>query len=100
MLKISQVTKSYGNLKANDNINIEIPEKSVALLVGPNGAGKSTLLKCIMGLLRYSGEIEINGLRNKSVEAKRIMGYVRKFHICILCSQLMNIWNLLPERIN
>lgn len=76
MLKISQVTKSYGNLKANDNINIEIPEKSVALLVGPNGAGKSTLLKCIMGLLRYSGEIEINGLRNKSVEAKRIMGYV------------------------
>ncbi|MGI6579288.1 MAG: ABC transporter ATP-binding protein [Saccharofermentanales bacterium] len=76
MLKISQVTKSYGNLKANDNINLEIPEKSVALLVGPNGAGKSTLLKCIMGLLRYSGEIEISGLKNKSVEAKRIMGYV------------------------
>ncbi len=76
MLKVNQITKTYGDLKANDNVSIEIEENSVALLVGPNGAGKSTLLKCIMGLLRYTGEIEIRGQRNKSTEAKRIMGYV------------------------
>ena len=43
---------------------------------GPSGAGKSTLLKSIIGFLRYRGEIRINGLLNKSVEAKKLVGYV------------------------
>ena len=45
-------------------------------LLGPNGAGKSTIIKCIMGFLKYEGQIRVNGLNNKSVEAKKIMGYV------------------------
>lgn len=76
MLEVNQVTKTYGDLKANDNVSIRILDNSVALLVGPNGAGKSTLLKCIMGLLRYTGDIEVKGYLNKSTEAKKIMGYV------------------------
>ncbi len=76
MLKVNQVTKRYGKLVANDHISLEIPAKSVALLVGPNGAGKSTLLKCITGLARYEGEITIADFPNKSVEAKRVIGYV------------------------
>lgn len=76
MLNIQNVTKRYGKVLANQNINLYIPEKSVALLVGPNGAGKSTLIKCIAGLLRYEGEITIHDYPNKSSEAKRILGYV------------------------
>lgn len=76
MLQVNKVTKRYGKLIANDQVSLNIPEKSVSLLVGPNGAGKSTLIKCITGLARYEGEILIGGYPNKSLEAKRIIGYV------------------------
>ena len=49
------------------------------ILLGPNGAGKSTVIKSIAGLLRYSGKVEISGHENKSVEAKRYLGYVAEF---------------------
>ena len=45
-------------------------------MVGPNGAGKSTAIKCIAGLLRFQGEIFIGPYRNKTLEAKRIFGYI------------------------
>ncbi|HHT44945.1 MAG TPA: ABC transporter ATP-binding protein [Fastidiosipila sp.] len=76
MLEIINVTKTYGKVIANDHVSGVVPENTVALLVGPNGAGKSTLLKSIMGLLRYRGEIRLSGHDAKSVEAKRLLGYV------------------------
>ena len=42
----------------------------------PNGAGKSTLLKSITGFLRYNGNVLVDGIPNKTVEAKRVMGYI------------------------
>ena len=45
-------------------------------IIGLNGAGKSTTIKSIAGLLRYEGEIKINGLPSKSVDAKKIFAYV------------------------
>ncbi len=44
--------------------------------MGPNGAGKSTIIKCIAGLLRFEGKIELCSFDNKSVEAKKRLGYV------------------------
>ena len=44
--------------------------------MGPNGAGKSTLIKCIAGLLKFSGNIEVCGNGNKSLMAKRDLGYI------------------------
>lgn len=76
MLEISNLSKRYGKVLANDHINLALPEHSIGLLVGPNGAGKSTLIKCIMGLLRYEGTIRLNGLDTHSVEAKKQLGYV------------------------
>ena len=76
MLKVSNVTKKYGKVMANDNISFEVGNGETALLLGPNGAGKSTIIKCIAGLLRFKGEITFGELKNKSVEAKRILGYI------------------------
>ncbi len=76
MLKIENVTKQYGKLVANDNISFRVEPGQIALLLGPNGAGKSTIIKCIVGLLRFSGQILVNGKDNKSIEAKKRMGYV------------------------
>lgn len=76
MLTVSHVTKKYHKVLANDDINITIEDGQVGILLGPNGAGKSTIIKCIMGFLKYQGQILVNGLNNKSIEAKKIMGYV------------------------
>ena len=45
-------------------------------LLGKNGAGKSTIIKSIIGFLKYQGSVTLDGLLNKSIEAKRIMGYI------------------------
>ena len=76
MLEVSHVTKRYRKVCANDDINLTIPDGEIGVLLGRNGAGKSTIIKCIMGFLKYEGQIRVNGLNNKSVEAKKIMGYV------------------------
>ena len=73
----------YGNHKALNDINIEIPEKSITALIGPSGCGKSTFLKTlsrmndlipnvkITGVVRYEGkdifarDVDVNNLRKE-----------------------------------
>lgn len=76
MLTVSHVTKTYGKNLACNDICFHLAPGGITVLLGPNGAGKSTLLKSIIGFLRYRGEIRVNGLLNKSVEAKKLVGYV------------------------
>jgi len=76
MLSVRGVTKKYGKLIANDNVSFEINPDEVSILLGPNGAGKSTIIKCIAGLLKFEGSIYINGNENKSLLAKRDLGYI------------------------
>lgn len=76
MLHVSHVTKKYGKTVACRDLCFHLEPGSVTVLLGPNGAGKSTIMKSIIGFLRYEGEILVAGYPNKSVEARRIMGYV------------------------
>lgn len=76
MLEVSHVTKKYYKVVANSDITFQIPDGQIGILLGPNGAGKSTIIKSIMGFLKYEGQITVDGMNNKSIEAKAIMGYV------------------------
>ncbi|MDD3093816.1 MAG: ABC transporter ATP-binding protein, partial [Clostridia bacterium] len=76
MLEISNVTKKYGKTVANDNISFHVNDGQIAVLLGPNGAGKTTIIKCISGLLRFKGDIKIDGYDNKSIDAKKLLGYI------------------------
>ncbi len=76
MLEVSHVTKMYHKVVANSDITFQIPDGQIGILLGPNGAGKSTIIKSIMGFLKYEGNITVNGMNNKSIGAKAIMGYV------------------------
>lgn len=76
MLVVSNVTKKYGKELACNDVSFSIEDGQVNVLLGPNGAGKSTIMKCITGFLKYDGEISINGYLNKSIEAKRYLGYM------------------------
>jgi len=79
MVTVNNLTKKYGKFTACDNIDININASEIAILLGPNGAGKSTLIKSICGLLRFTGKVYIDGADNRSLEAKRVLGYVPEF---------------------
>jgi len=76
MLKVRNLTEKYEKVLAANKVTFEVDSGEIGVLLGPNGAGKSTTIKSIAGLLRFDGEITIDGKPNKSIEAKRIFGYV------------------------
>lgn len=61
MLKVEQLSVSYGGIKAVRNISFEVPDGKIVTLIGANGAGKSTTLRTISGLVKpQSGRILLN----------------------------------------
>ncbi len=62
MITASNLSKSYGKFKALNNINLKIGKGKIVGLIGPNGAGKTTLLKAMLGLTKYSGDLEVMGI--------------------------------------
>ncbi len=62
MIRIKELTKTFGKFTALNNISLELNTGSVVSLLGPNGSGKTTLIKSILGLvIPEKGEIVING---------------------------------------
>lgn len=62
VIETTQLTKTYGKLKALDHVDIHVPKGAIYGLVGDNGAGKSTLLKILAGQsFATSGEIALLG---------------------------------------
>lgn len=79
MIKISNISKSFGSKVALNNISLEIPDGKIFGFLGPNGAGKSTTIKIITGIEKYdTGNVYINGLDNvkESLKAKSQIAYV------------------------
>lgn len=62
MIKITELTKTFGRFTALDNISLELEKGQAISLLGPNGSGKTTLIKSILGLvIPEKGIITING---------------------------------------
>ncbi len=76
MLEVKNVTKRYGKNVACNDVSFTLEPGTLTVLLGPNGAGKSTIIKSIIGFLKYQGEITVNGINNKTVEARKILGYI------------------------
>ncbi len=61
MIKLKNVTKKYKYKTALEDVSLCFPQGEIVGLFGENGAGKTTLMKSILGLLKYSGEITLDG---------------------------------------
>ena len=59
VIEVSNLTKSYGENKAVDNLSFEVYQGEILGLLGPNGSGKSTTMNCLLSLLNYDGLIKI-----------------------------------------
>lgn len=79
VLEIQHLTKSFGKLKAVDDLSMTIKPGEAVAFIGQNGAGKSTTMRSIAGLSSPdSGTILISGrnIEEEPVEARRHLGYV------------------------
>jgi ABC-2 type transport system ATP-binding protein len=65
VISISGLTKDYKQVRALENVDLQIPSGRIVGLLGKNGAGKSTLLKCLLDFLRYEGDIAFLGRSTK-----------------------------------
>jgi ABC-type multidrug transport system ATPase subunit len=78
-IHVKNLSKSYGQQKALDQVSFEIPKGQIVGLLGPNGAGKSTLMRIISGIFEQSyGKIWINGIdtQQKREELQGLIGYL------------------------
>jgi ABC-2 type transport system ATP-binding protein len=62
LVSARNVTKSFGSLRAVDDVSFDIEKGRIMGLIGPNGAGKTTLLKAVLGLTDCQGSLSVLGL--------------------------------------
>jgi ABC-type multidrug transport system ATPase subunit len=69
---------TLGGRRILDGVDLDVGEGEGVALVGPNGAGKTTVLRCVLGLVRHQGTIEIGGIdaARDPVGARRRLGYM------------------------
>ena len=76
LLTCSNLCRSFGNVKALQDVNLNLSSGKIIGLLGPNGSGKTTLIKIFNGLLQpTSGEVRIAG-NLPGVETKEIVSYL------------------------
>jgi branched-chain amino acid transport system ATP-binding protein len=97
-LKVQNVSKRFGGLKAVSDVTIDVPLGRITGLIGPNGAGKSTVVNLIAGVLKLTeGQIALNGERidedSADVVARR--GVTRTFQNIRLLPEASVLENVL-----
>ncbi len=78
-ISVRSLTKKYGRFKAVNAVSFDIAPGQAVALWGPNGAGKSTIIKCLVGLLRFRGDLRVSDIRvtvKGGRNARKIIGYV------------------------
>lgn len=79
MLEIKNFSKSYGDFKAVDNLNLTVKDGEIYGFIGHNGAGKSTTIKAVVGAMDFTeGEIYIDGksVKRDPLGCKSVTAYV------------------------
>lgn len=97
VLTVSNICKSFGALKASDDISLDLQKGEIHALIGPNGAGKSTLIKQIAGgLTPDSGAVTFEGrdVTALSTAQRARLGLGRTFQISALAMEYTVLENV------
>ena len=82
MIEVVNLSKTYNNKKAVNNINFNIGENEIIGLLGPNGCGKTTTIAMILGLLKPTeGKVLINkkNIENNRIELLHKMNFISPY---------------------
>jgi branched-chain amino acid transport system ATP-binding protein len=84
LLRIQDLSKSFGGLKAVQNVSLSVPAGSLTALIGPNGAGKTTLFALMSGFLKPdTGTVQFDGqaITGRAPHLNARLGMTRTFQI-------------------
>lgn len=98
MLKVEHMTLRFGELIANNDVCLEVPDHKVVALIGPNGAGKTTCFNCISGVYNANeGSIVLDGKEIKGKQPYQIhnMGISRTYQIINLFADMEVVENVI-----
>lgn len=98
LLKLYDLTKEFGGLKANDKVSLNVEKGELLGLIGPNGAGKTTLFNCIAGLYPVtSGRVVFDGHDITALKAHEIarLGLARTFQVYAASGDLRVLENVM-----
>jgi len=79
VVEVKAISRTYGSVRALDDVSFSVPAGQVAAFLGPNGAGKTTALKILTGFLAPdSGRALIRGIdiEQEPISAKQLIGYL------------------------
>jgi branched-chain amino acid transport system ATP-binding protein len=96
-LEVKKLSKWFGGLAANLDIDFSVEEGEIVSVIGPNGAGKTTLFNCITGFYRpSSGKVTLYGRDISRLKADKIcrLGIARTFQIVQVISDMTVIENV------
>jgi branched-chain amino acid transport system ATP-binding protein len=97
-LEVKNLQKSFGGLKAINNLSMFVKDKRITILMGPNGSGKTTLVNLVTGFLRPdSGEIIFHNRKINGLKPDRVFneGIVRTFQVPALFPAMTVLENVL-----
>ena len=97
LLKVTGLTKSFGGLRAVDDVSFEVAPGELLALIGPNGAGKSTTFNMVNGQARAdSGSVSLNGVELIGLRPREIwrLGVGRTFQIAETFASLTVVENV------
>lgn len=100
-LEVQNINKSFGSLRALDDVSLTVEQKTITILMGPNGSGKTTLINVMGGYYKPdSGKILFLGKDITGLPAHKIyrQGLTRTFQIPALFSQLTVLENVLVAK--
>jgi branched-chain amino acid transport system ATP-binding protein len=98
LLSANNISKSFGGVRAVQNVTLKVPEKAIYALIGPNGAGKSTLLNLLSGVYEpNAGDLylEDKPLLGLPAHRRARLGIARTFQKIRLFKQLTLMENVL-----
>jgi len=98
VLSVRNLSKSFGAIKAVQDVSFEVRKGEILGLIGPNGSGKSTLFNCILGQLAPdTGEVRVNGapVSGTSAHALNRLGVGRTFQQLSVFPNMTVIENIL-----
>ena len=98
MLEVSNLTKSFGGLRAVDNFSFRVKKGTIHAIIGPNGAGKTTLINMLTGVYKSdSGTVFLDGADITNISTNQLVyrGVCRTFQNLEVCGNMSVLDNVL-----
>ncbi len=101
IIELSEISLSFGGLKALDDVSFNVKKHEILAIIGPNGAGKTSLFNCMSGFYHpQQGRIYFNGKNITDIASHNIanMGIARTFQNIALYDGLSVLDNIMAAR--